>query len=170
VQVHGLTRDLRTRVLQATADRLRDRRTRALRAVADARLGRRSALVARAVADRERAPDGSATVRRRRRTTDPAGPGSPALSPPIPWPPWRPGSPRLGLTTGLVCRARTQGGRVRARLAAEAVARLGTPMAQAAGLAPALVQGLAGHRARVGAAQDRAVHGIALAGIMPAGR
>ena len=59
---------------------------------------------------------------------------------------------------------------MRARLAAEAVARLCTPMAQAAGLAPALVQGMAGHRARVGAAQDRAVHGLALAGIMPAGR
>ena len=43
-------------------------------------------------------------------------------------------------------------------------------MAQAAGLAPALVHGLAGHRARVGAAQDMAVHGLALAGIMQAGR
>ena len=43
-------------------------------------------------------------------------------------------------------------------------------MAQAAGLAPALVHGLAGHRARVGAAQDMAVHGIDLAGIRQAGR
>jgi len=43
-------------------------------------------------------------------------------------------------------------------------------MAQAAGLSPALVQGIAGHRARVGAAQDMAVHGLDLAGIMPAGR
>jgi len=43
-------------------------------------------------------------------------------------------------------------------------------MAQAAGLSPQLVQGIAGHRARVGAAQDMAVHGIDLAGIMQAGR
>src|SRR5438128_2242332 len=58
-QVQGLTRDLLTRVLQATGDRLRDRRTRALVAVADARLGRRSALVALAVEDLERTSDGS---------------------------------------------------------------------------------------------------------------
>ena len=43
-------------------------------------------------------------------------------------------------------------------------------MAQDAGLAPPLVQGIAGHRARVGAAQDMAVHGIDLAGSMPTGR
>src|SRR6266705_707749 len=40
-------------------------------------------------------------------------------------------------------------------------------MAQAAGLSPQLVQGIAGHSARVGAAQDMAVHGIDLAGIIP---
>src|SRR6266699_2684035 len=55
-----------------------------------------------------------------------------------------------GLTTGRVCRALTKGGRVRARLSADAVARLFTQMAQAAGLAPQLVQGIAGHSARVG--------------------
>src|SRR5205807_7589662 len=76
-EVHGLTRDLLTRVLQATGERLRDQRTRALLTVAYDLLGRRSALGARAVADLERAPDGSATVRIRRRTTDPAGTGVP---------------------------------------------------------------------------------------------
>jgi len=69
-----------------------------------------------------------------------------------------------------VCRALTKGGRVRARLSADAVARLFTQMAQAAGLSPQLVQGIAGHSARVGAAQDMAVYGIDLAGIMQVGR
>jgi hypothetical protein len=32
------------------------------------------------------------------------------------------------------------------------------------------VQGSAGHRARIGAAQAMAVHGLDLAGLMPAGR
>ena len=48
-----------------------------LLAVANARLARRSALIALAVEDRERTPDGSATVRLRRRTTDPEGTGVP---------------------------------------------------------------------------------------------
>ena len=106
VQVQGQIRDLRTRVLQATGERLRDQRTRALLAVAEARLGRRSALVARAVADRERAPDGSATVRLRRPTPDPAGTGVPlALAPDTmaAVEAWRAAA---GRTTGLVFKAR----------------------------------------------------------------
>ena len=59
---------------------------------------------------------------------------------------------------------------MRARLSADAVARIFTQRAQAAGLSPTMVQGLTGHSARVGAAQDMAVHGIDLAGIMQAGR
>ena len=39
VQVHGLTRDLLTRLLQATGDRLRDQRNRALLAVASILFG-----------------------------------------------------------------------------------------------------------------------------------
>ncbi len=169
-QVHGLTRDRRTRLLQAPGDRLRDRRTRALVAVASALLGRRSALVALAVADLERAPDGSATVRIRRSTTDPEGAGVPLYLAPDTMTSVEVWLRAAGITTGLVCRALTKGRRVRERLSADAVARIFKQMAQAAGLAPQLVQGIAGHSARVGAAQDMAVHGIDLAGIMQAGR
>src|SRR5438128_6092965 len=61
-QVQGLTRDLLTRLPQATGDSLRDQRTRALLAAASDLLARRSALVALVVEDLERTPDGSATV------------------------------------------------------------------------------------------------------------
>src|SRR2546422_606441 len=169
-QVHGLTRALLTRLLQATGDRRRDRRTRALVAVASDRLGRRSALIALAVEDLERAPDGSATVRIRRSQTDPEGTGVPLSLAPDTLASLEAWLAAAGITTGLVFRALTKGGRVRARLSADAVARIFTQMAQAAGLAPQLVQGIAGHSARVGAAQDMAVHGIDLAGIMQAGR
>jgi hypothetical protein len=50
------------------------------------------------------------------------------------------------------------------------VARIFKHMAQAAGLSPQVIQEISGHSARVGAAQDMAVHGINLAGIMQAGR
>ncbi len=170
VQVHGLTRDLLTRLLQATGDRLRDQRNRALLAVASDLLARRSALVALVVADLERTPDGSATVLIRRSTTDPEGTGVPLSLAPDTLASLEAWLAAAGITTGLVFRALTKGGRVRARLSADAVARLCKQMAQAAGLAPQLVQGIAGHRARVGAAQDMAVHGLTLAGIMQAGR
>jgi site-specific recombinase XerD len=76
-QVHGLTRELLSRLLQATGERLRDRRNRALLAVAYDLLGRRSELVALTVEDLARAADGSATVLIRRSKTDPEGTGVP---------------------------------------------------------------------------------------------
>ena len=170
VQVQGLTRDLVTRLLQATGERLRDQRNRALLAVAYDLLGRRSELVALAVEDLERAPDGSATVLIRRSKTDPEGTGVPLYLAPDTLDAVETWLAAAGITTGLVFRALTKGRRVRARLSADAVARIFKQMAQAAGLSPAMVQGIAGHSARVGAAQDMAVHGIDLAGIMQAGR
>jgi len=110
VQVQGLTRDLLTRLLQATGDRRRDRRTRALLAVASARLGRRSALIALAVADRERTPDGSATVRLRRRTPDPEGTSVPLSLAPDTLASLEAWLAAAGITTGLVFRALTKGG------------------------------------------------------------
>jgi site-specific recombinase XerD len=169
-QVLGLTRDLLTRLLQATGDSLRDRRNRALVAVAYDLLGRRSELIALAVEDLERTPDGSATVLIRRSKTDPEGTGVPLYLAPDTLAALEAWLAAAGITTGLVFRALTKGGQVRARLSADAVARIFKQMAQAAGLSPALVQGIAGHSARVGAAQDMAVHGIDLAGIMQAGR
>jgi site-specific recombinase XerD len=170
VQVQGLTRDLLTRLLQATGDSLRDQRNRALLAVAYDLLGRRSELVALVVEDLERTPDGSATVLIRRSKTDPEGTGVPLYLAPDTMASLEAWLAAAGITTGLVFRALTKGGRVRARLSADAVARIFKQMAQAAGLSPAMVQGIAGHSARVGAAQDMAVHGIDLAGIMQAGR
>src|SRR5438128_3827061 len=165
-QVHGLTRDLLTRLLQATGDSLRDRRTRALVAVAYDLLGRRSELVALLVEDLGRAADGSATVLRRRSKTDPEGTGVPLYLAPDTMLYVEAWLAAAGITTGRLFRALTKGGRVRERLSPDAVARVFKLLAQAAGLAPQLVQGIAGHSARVGAAQDMAVQGIDLAGMM----
>jgi site-specific recombinase XerD len=169
-QVHGLTRDLLIHLLQATGESLRDRRNRALLAVAYDLLGRRSELVALTIEDLERAADGSATVLIHRSKTDPEGTGVPLYLAPDTMAYVEAWLAAAGITTGLVFRALTKGGGVRARLSPDAVARIFKHMAQAAGLSPQVVQGISGHSARVGAAQDMAVHGIDLAGIMQAGR
>ncbi len=99
-------------------------------------LARRSALVALVVEDLERTPDGSATVLIRRSKTDPEGTGVPLYLAPDTLASLEAWLAAAGITTGLVFRALTTGGRVRARLSADAVARLFTQMAQAAGLSP----------------------------------
>jgi integrase len=169
-QVHGLTRALLDRLLQATGERLRDRRNRALLTVAYDLLGRRSELIALRVEDLTPVADGSATVLIRRSKTDPEGTGIPLYLAPDTMTEVEGWLRAAGITTGLVFRALTKGGRVRERLSADAVARIFKQMAQAAGLTPQVVQGISGHSARVGAAQDMAVSGIDLAGIMQAGR
>src|SRR5437867_11117122 len=123
-QVQGLTRDLLTRLPQATGDSLRDRRNRALLAVAYDLLGRRSELVALAVEDLERTPDGSATVLIRRSKTDPEGTGVPLYLAPDTMASLEAWLAAAGITTGLVVRALTKGGRVPAWLSADAVARI----------------------------------------------
>lgn len=170
VQVHGLTRDLLSRLLQATGGSLRDWRNRALLAVAYDLLGRRSELVALTVEDLAHAADGSATVLIRKSKTDPEGTGVPLYLAPDTMAYVAAWLAAAGITTGFLFRALTKSGKVRERLSADAVARIFKQMAQAAGLPPQLVQGIAGHSARVGAAQDMATHGIDLAGIMQAGR
>ena len=75
-------------------------------------------LIALAVEDLERTPDGSATVLRRRRTTDPEGSGVPLALAPDTLAAVEAWLAAAGITTGRVFRALTKGGRVRARLSA----------------------------------------------------
>ena len=61
-------------------------------------------------------------------------------------------------------------GRLGGRLDPSRVPRIFKQMARRAGLPPAVVEGLSGHSARVGAAQDMIAAGIELPAILQAGR
>jgi site-specific recombinase XerD len=169
-QVQGMTRDVLERLLDATGHRLIDRRNRALLVVAYDVLGRRSELVALDVEDLFRAPDGSATVLIRRSKTDPSGTGVHLYLAPDTVAVVDDWLAAAGITTGALFQSITKGGRVRARLSADYVARVFKQMALAAELPVEVVGKIAGHSARVGAAQDMATHGFDLAAIMQAGR
>lgn len=169
-QVQGMTREVLRQLIDASGDRLIDRRNRALVAVAYDILARRSELVALNVEDLFRTSDGSATVLIRRSKTDPDSAGTHLYLAPdtvVTLDHWL---DEAGITTGALFRSITKGGRPRTRLSADYVARVFKMMATAAGLSPQVVEQIAGHSARVGAAQDMAAHSIDLAAIMQAGR
>ena len=169
-QVRGMTRDVLRQLLHASGERLIDRRNRALLTVAYDMLGRRSELVALDVEDLFRAADGSATVLIRRSKTDPEGTGAHLYLAPDTVATLDDWLSAAGITAGALFRAITKGGRPHTRLSADYVARVFKQMARAANLPAHVVEQIAGHSARVGAAQDMAAHGIDLAAIMQAGR
>jgi site-specific recombinase XerD len=169
-QVRGMTREVLQKVFDASDKRLIDLRNRALLAVAYDILARRSELVALDVEDLFPAPDGSATVLIRRSKTDPEGAGAHLYLAPDTVATLDRWLGAAGITTGALFRSITKGGRPHARLSADYVARVFKQMASAAGLPAQVVEQMAGHSARVGAAQDMAAHGIDLAAIMQAGR
>ena len=75
-----------------------------------------------------------------------------------------------GISDGRLFRSVGKGGRIGERLHPGQVARIFKAMARDAGLAPSVVDGLSGHSARVGAAQDMIAAGIELPAILQAGR
>ena len=169
-QAAGLTWPLRQRLLEAAGDRLIDDRNRALLAVAYDAMLRRTELVSLQVTDllEELQGDGSLLVRRSK--TDGEGEGE------IVW--VGPDTVRLvrgwlergGISEGRLFRSVGKGGRTGEGLDPSQVPRIFKAMAREAGLPALVAQGLSGHSARVGAAQDMVAAGIELPAILHAGR
>ena len=77
---------------------------------------------------------------------------------------------RSGVADGRLFRSVSKGGRLGERLHPSQVPRILKAMARVAGLPASVVEGLSGHSARVGAAQDMIAAGIELPAILQAGR
>ena len=77
---------------------------------------------------------------------------------------------RSGICDGKLFRSVDKGGTLGERLDPSQVPRIYKAMACRAGLPEAMVEGLSGHSARVGAAQDMIAAGIELPAILQAGR
>ena len=169
-QAHGLTWALRRRLLAAAGERLIDARNRALVAVAYDALLRRSELCALEVGDVVEELQGSGTLLVRRSKTDAEGCGAcvyVARDTMVLVRAWR---RRSGVKDGRLFRSVGKGGTLGERLDASQVPRIFKAMARAAGLPPEVVDGLSGHSARIGAAQDMVANGIEMPAILQAGR
>ena len=169
-QVRGLTWPLRERMLQACGKRLIDDRNQALLAVAYDTLLRRSELVALEVSDLLVEMDGSGTLRVRRGKTDPTGEGALQYLAPDTVRLVQVWLRRSGIFQGRLFRSIRKDGQVGVKLDDSQVPRIYKAMARAAGLGDDVVDGLSGHSARVGAAQDMIACGIELPAILQAGR
>ena len=77
---------------------------------------------------------------------------------------------RSAITDGRLFRSVAKSGRLGEGLDPSQVPRIFKAMAERAGLPETVVQGLSGHSARVGAAQDMIAAGIELPAILQAGR
>ena len=169
-QATGLTWPLRQRLLDAAGHRPIDDRNRALLATAYDAMLRRAELVSLQVPDllEEVRGDGSLLVRRSK--TDCEGRGE------IVWVGRdtvrlvRVWLDRAGIVDGMLFRSVDKGGQVGERLHPGQVPRIFKAMAREAGLPEAVVGGLSGHSARVGATQDMVAAGIELPAILHAGR
>ena len=169
-QAKGLTWPLRNRLIEATGERLIDARNRALVAVAYDAMLRRAELVSLQVEDFLEEMKGDGTLLVRRSKTDAEGRGATLYLAPDTVALVRAWLERAGLEEGRLFRSVTKGGTLGAGLDASQVPRIFTAMAERAGLPSEVVEGLSGHSARVGAAQDMVAAGIELPAILQAGR
>ena len=169
-QATGLTWPLRQRLLEAAGDRSIDDRNRALLAVAYDAMLRRAELTSLEVTDLLEELQGDATLLVRRSKTDGEGKGEIAWLAPDTVALVRAWLKTSGITEGRLFRSVGKGGRVGERLHPCQVPRIFKAMAREAGLPEAVVEGLSGHSARVGAAQDMVAAGIELPAILHAGR
>ena len=169
-QAKGLTWPLRNRLLDAAGGRLIDDRNRALLAVAYDAMLRRAELAALQVTDLfvEMAGDGTLLVRRSKTDTEGRGEtvyiARDTVRLVCVW------LERSGIGEGRLFRSVHKCGALGERLDPSQVPRIFKEMAGRAGLPGALVEGLSGHSARVGAAQDMIAAGIELPNILQAGR
>lgn len=166
-QAAGITLDVRNRMIDASGDHLGGLRDRALLAVAYDSLLRRAELVALRVGDLAFAEDGTGTVLVQRSKTDTEGEGSVVFLAPDSVVLVRAWLGATGESEGPLFRSVRKGGRLGGPLDAGDVSRIFKKMAKAAGLD---VEGISGHSARVGGAQDMAFHGIEITNIMQSGR
>jgi len=161
---------LRRRLLAAVGDRLIDARNRALLAVAYDAMLRRSELTAARFADLAPLGHGGATLLVRRGKTDADGRSATVYIARdsrellVEW------LRRGGVADGFLFRSVTKGGAVGQRLHPSHVPRIFKAMARTAGLPRDVVDGLSGHSARIGAAQDMIAAGIEMPAILQAGR
>ena len=169
-QAQGLTGPLRARLLEAAGDRPIDLRNRALLAVAYDAMLRRAELTALEVADLLEETAGDATLILRRSKTDAEGKGRLLYLARDTVGMLRAWLDRAGLSEGRLFRSVTRGGAVGQGLDPSQVPRIFKAMAREAGLPPSVVDGVSGHSARVGAAQDMIAAGIELPAILQAGR
>ena len=169
-QAHGMTWPLRERLLAAAGDRLIDLRNRALLAVAYDGLLRRGELTSLEVSDLLEEIRGDATLLVRRSKTDGEGRGERLYLARDTVDMVRAWLERSGISEGRLFRSVGKGGRLGERLDPSQVPRIFKGMARRAGLPLAVVEGLSGHSARVGAAQDMVAAGIELPLILHAGR
>ena len=168
-QAHGLTRDLRDKLLAACPDSLLGLRNQALIAVGYDTLCRRSELVFLRLEDLRPLENGAMSILVRRAKNDPFGDGRYGyLTPPTvevlnAW------LDAASIKKDWLFRKVT-GDRVGPNaLHPYTVNRVIKGAADAAGLDPHIVQGLSGHSMRVGAAQDLMADGVGLLPIMQAG-
>ena len=169
-QALGLTWPLRQKLIEAARDRPIDLRNCALLAVAYDALLRRSELASLWVCDLFEQDQGDATLLVRRSKTDGEGRGETVYLAHDTVALVRAWLLRAGITEGRLFRSVGKGGRLGERLDPSQVPRIFKAMARQAGLPPAEVDGLSGHSARVGAAQDMIAAGIELPAILQAGR
>ena len=169
-QVQGLTSPLRQRLLEAAGDRLIDVRNRALLAVAYDAMLRRAELTSLQIADLVEEMRGDATLLVRRSKTDGEGCGEIVYLARDTVALLRTWLDCSGISDGRLFRSVGKGGNVGERLDPGQVPRIFKAMARRADLTAAVVQGLSGHSARVGAAQDMIAAGIELPAILQAGR
>ena len=169
-QAHGLTWPLRQRLVAAAGERLIDDRNRALLAVAYDTLLRRAELTSLQVPDllEEMGKEATLLVRSSKTDGEARGEivwvGSDSLRLVRAW------LDRGGIAAGLLFRSVGNGGRVGDGFPPGQVPRIFKAMARKAGLPETVVEGLSGHSARVGAAQDMIAAGIELPAILQAGR
>ena len=169
-QALGLTSPLRQRLLEAAGDRLIDDRNRALLAVAYDAMLRRAELTSLQVADLLEEMQGHATLLVRRSKTDVEGCGETLYLARDTVRLVRAWLDRSVISEGRLFRSVGKSGRVGERLDPSQVPRIFKAMAREAGLPATVVEGLSGHSARVGAAQDMIAAGIELPAILQAGR
>ena len=169
-QAAGLTAPLRLRMLEAAGDRPIDVRNRALLAVAYDAMLRRAELTALEVADFLEETPGDATLLVRRSKTDGEGRGALLYLARDTVALVRAWLERSGISEGRLFRSVGKGGKLGEALDPSQVPRIFKAMARRAGLPPSVVDGLSGHSARVGAAQDMIAAGIELPAILQAGR
>ena len=169
-QVQGLTWPLRERLLESAGERLIDVRNRALLAVAYDAMLRRSELTALQVSDLLEEISGHATLLVRRSKTDAEGLGEIVYLAKDTVRLVRAWLSGAGISGGRLFRSVGKGGGLGERLDPSQVPRIFKAMADRAGLPETVVQGLSGHSARVGAAQDMIAAGIELPAILQAGR
>ena len=169
-QALGLTWEMRERMIAAAADRPADLRDRALLAVAYDAMLRCSELVALEVADLSEAADGGATLLVRRSKTDQAGEGTEVYLTPHTLNLLREWFERVHIRNGRIFRSIRHNGLLGQSLDVSQVSRIFKEMARKAGFGKAVVDGLSGHSARVGAAQDMIASDMGLAAVMQAGR